>query len=269
MAVSEELDLLREIGAQKIYEDTHISLKHAQSVIHESFEGLTKVQFLGFISILEREYNQDLSVLKAKGLQYFEDEPLKELTDTSVFVEKKRTKSSTLIYIIVALFVFILVAYFSIGDDASTSAAVKIDNSTIVTAQKNINPTMYEHNASDTNSTLVDENSTTPLVVMEEEEEVEVVLPASFKIIAKSKLWIGYIDKTDNIKKQTIIKESLELDPSKEWLLSLGHGHVDIIINGEIQEFKTANNIRFLYKNGELKKLNFKDFKNLNEGRAW
>ena len=258
--MSEELDLLREIGAQKIYEDTHISLKHAQSVIHESFEGLTKVQFLGFISILEREYNQDLSMLKEKGLAYFADEPVKEVSTTSVFIEPNKTKSPTLLYIIVALFVFIVVAYFSIGGDSSTPQTVKIDNSAIVNAQKNINPTAYESNTSD-------ENETIPLVVVEEEKAIEP--PASLKIIAKSKLWIGYIDRTEDIKKQTIIKESLELDPSKEWLLSLGHGHVDIVINGELHEFRSPNNIRFLYKNGELKKLTFREFKILNEGRVW
>ena len=190
MAVSEELDLLREIGAQKIYEDTHISLKHAQSVIHESFEGLTKVQFLGFISILEREYNQDLSMLKEKGLAYFADEPVKEVSTTSVFIEPNKTKSPTLLYIIVALFVFIVVAYFSIGGDSSTPQTVKIDNSAIVNAQKNINPTAYE-------SITSDENETIPLVVVEEEKAIEP--PASLKIIAKSKLWIGYIDRTEDI----------------------------------------------------------------------
>ena len=265
--MSEELDLLREIGAQKIYEDTHISLKHAQSVIHESFEGLTKVQFLGFISILEREYKQDLSMLKEKGLAYFESEPVKEVSTTSVFVEPPRAKSVTPIYIIVALVVFIAVAYFTILNDSSTPEIVKIDNSAIVNAQKNINPAAYESNSSDVNNTLSDENNTVPLVVVEEIEPI--VIPQSLKIIAKSKLWVGYIDRTENIKKQTIIKESLELDPSKEWLLSLGHGHVDIVINGEIQEFKSANNIRFLYKNGEIKKLTFRDFKILNEGRVW
>jgi len=260
MTVSEELDFLRELGAQKIYEDTHISLKHVQSVIHESFEGLTKVQFLGFLSILEREYNKDLSILKEKGLAYFEDEPMKEVSTRSVFVEPARAKSPTPIYIIVALFVFIVVAYFTIGTDSSTPDAVKIDNSAIVNAQKNINSTAYESNTSD-------ENETIPLVVVEEEKAI--VPPASLKIIAKSKLWVGYIDRTEDIKKQTIIKESLELDPSKEWLLSLGHGHVDIAINGELQEFRSPNNIRFLYKNGELKKLTFKEFKVLNEGRVW
>jgi len=265
--VSEELDFLRELGAQKIYEDTHISLKHAQSVIHESFEGLTKVQFLGFISILEREYNQDLSMLKEKGLAYFAQDSASDIDHKSVFVEAKKAKSPTPTYILIALLVFILVAYFSIGGDTSEPVQVKIDNSVIVSAQKNINPTAYESNTSDTNEISIEENTTTPLVVVEEIEPV--VAEPSLKIIAKTKLWVGYIDRTEDIKKQTIIKDSLELDPSKEWLLSLGHGHVDISINGELQEFRSPNNIRFLYKNGELKKLTFRDFKILNEGRVW
>ena len=258
--MSEELDLLREIGAQKIYEDTHISLKHAQSVIHESFEGLTRVQFLGFISILEREYNQDLSTLKEKGLAYFKDEPIKEVSKNSVFVEPKRTKNPMPIYIAIALFVFILVAYFTIVNDSSTPEVVKIDNSAIVDAQNKINSAVYESNSSDVNETV-------PQIIVEEIKAVEV--PASLRIIAKSKLWVGYIDRTQNIKKQTIIKKSLDLDPSKEWLLSFGHGHLDIAINGELQEFKSSNNVRFLYKNGEVKKLTLRDYKILNEGRVW
>ncbi len=265
--MSEELDLLREIGAQKIYEDTHISLHHVQSVIHESFDGLTKVQFLGFISILEREYNLELSALKAKGLSYFENESVVTKSETSVFVEKKRAKNPTPIYIFIAILVFVLVAYFTIGNDSSTAEKVNIDNSTIVTAQKNINPAAYEQNSSDVNTALVDENKTISLVVVQELEEE--MLPPSLKVIAKNKLWIGYINRTDGVKKQTIIKESLELDPSKEWLLSLGHGHVDIAINGELQEFKTPNRMRFLYKDGEIKKLTSRDFKILNEGRVW
>lgn len=265
--MSEELDLLREIGAQKIYEDTHIPLKHVQSVIHESFEGLTKVQFLGFISILQREYNQDLSVLKSKGLAYFNDETFKDVGSKSLFIETKRAKKPTLLYVLIVLIVFSIVAYISIDSNSSTTPSPKIDNSAIESVQKNLDPIVVDLNSSDSNLSEVDENTTNIIEELEVIEAVEVT--PSFKILPKSKLWIGYIDKEKKIKKQTIIKESLELDPSKEWLLSLGHGHVDIEINGEIQEFRSGNNIRFLYKKGELQKLTLRDFKILNEGRVW
>ena len=261
--MSEELDLLRDIGAQKIYEDTHISLKHVQSVIHESFEGLTKVQFLGFISILEREYNQELSGLKAKGLAYFNDESFTDAGSKSLFIETKRAKKPTLLYVLIVLFVFSIVAYISTDSNSSTTPSPKIDNSTIESVQKNLGP-IVDVNSSDASLREVDESVTNKT---EELEAVEVT--PSFKILPKSKLWIGYIDRQTGIRKQTVIQESLELDPSKEWLLSLGHGNVDIAINGELQEFKSANNIKFLYKKGELQKLTSRDFKILNEGRVW
>ena len=258
--MSEELDTLREIGAQKIYEKTHISLKHVQSVIHESFEDLTKIQFLGFISILEREYNQDLSSLKEKGLQYFENESPKKSSPSSVFVEPKRSKKPTIIYIFIAVVVFIAVAYFTIVFNSSSPVVSKIDNTAIESAQKNINIV-------ELNSTVLDENITEPLVVVIEPEVV--VIPASLKIVAKSKLWLGYINRTDNIKKQMVIKEFLDLDPSKEWLITLGHGNVNIEINAEVEKFKTTNNVRFLYKEGKIERLTLEEFKKLNKGRAW
>ena len=256
--MSEELDLLREIGAQKIYEDTHISLQHVQSMIHESFEDLTKVQFLGFLSILEREYHQDLSALKVKGLEYFENEPSPNPTDSSVFVEPKRTYKPTYLYIAIALVVFISVAYLTIASNSSQPTGAPIDNSTIESAQKNITTDTLELNVTDENVTEVVEE------IIEEK-----VVPKEFKVITRSRLWIGYNNRTDDIKKQMIIKEFLDLDPSKEWLLSLGHGNVSFEINGELIEFNTRNIIRFLYKDGELKKLNLRDFKILNEGRVW
>jgi len=263
--VSEELDFLKGLGAQKIFEDTHISLRNAQSVIHESFEGLTKVQFLGFISILEREYELNLSDLKAKGLAYFSDDTFKIEQHSSVFIETKRAKKPTLIYILIALLVFVIVAYISIGDSESVESPETIDNTTIESVQKNLAPLIVDENLSSTTKEeeLLEEEKI-------KEKKVAEVIP-SLKIIAKSKLWIGYVDRQEDIKKQTIIKKNLELelDPKKEWLLSLGHGNVDIIINDEIQEFKTTKNIRFLYKDGELKKLTLRDFKILNEGRVW
>ncbi|MEA3371118.1 MAG: hypothetical protein U9Q40_07245 [Campylobacterota bacterium] len=257
--MSEELDLLREIGAQKISEDTHIPLQHVQSVIHESFEDLTKIQFLGFISILEREYNQELSALKAKGLEYFKAKSLHSSEQHSVFVEPKRVKKPTLIYIIVVFFVFMIVAFISVQSTEDTEVIEEIDNSAIEKVQQKLPPIIVDENSSELSS-KVDENLTL--------QEDEKIVP-SLSIIPKSKLWIGYINRDEEIKKQKIIKKTLVLDPSKEWLLSLGHGNVDVEINGELQEFKSRKNVRFFYKDGELKQLTLRDFKILNEGRIW
>jgi hypothetical protein len=273
-----ELDKLREIGAQKIYEDTHIPLAYVQSVIHESFEGLTKVQFLGFVSILEREYKQNLSTLKEKGLEYFATELLNESEKPSVFVSPKKKMKFTGLYIFVALAIFVFVAYDNFYLNSEKNAPNHLDNSAINSAKKNMNPDADEgaqnidQNLSDANSTVeyVEDMNESSIEAELFEERAPVVRElAPLAIVPRSKLWIGYINKTDNLKKQKVITKRLELDSSKVWLLSLGHGYVDIEANSKTFNYQAPDNIRFLYKDGKLQSLSVKEFKDLNDGRLW
>jgi len=91
--MSDGLSKLKGIGAQKIHERTHIARQHVQAVLHETFDDMTKIQLLGFISILEREYSVDLSDLKAKGQEFYFEESSKIEDDTNVFVTPKKKKN--------------------------------------------------------------------------------------------------------------------------------------------------------------------------------
>jgi len=276
-----ELDTLREIGAQKICEDTHIALKYVQSVIHESFEGLDKIQFLGFVSILEREYKQDLSALREKGLEYFETDYIKEKINPIIFAEQKTNMRMPVFYIIIALAIFIAAIYYSFDFSNEKKSATVVDNSIIENAQKNMMPieenlsVVIDENRSDNNVSSetikksINETQTKqikkqklPKQIVEKKLSLLIILP-------RSKVWIGYINRTDGIKKQTIVKHRLELDANKEWLLSLGHGYVNVEINGENTSYSSAKNLRFRYKDGKLHKLSVNAFKKLNKGRLW
>ena len=57
------LEKLREIGTHKIFERTHIAKKFVEDILNENFSSMNRVQFAGFLSILEREYNLDLHEL--------------------------------------------------------------------------------------------------------------------------------------------------------------------------------------------------------------
>ena len=88
------LQRLKEIGAQKIYEDTHIPVEHIQAILHESFDGLSKIHFIGFISILQREYNIDLSELKNAGVAYYDEKnPLEETLKDGIFIAPKKSRN--------------------------------------------------------------------------------------------------------------------------------------------------------------------------------
>ncbi|MFK5937231.1 MAG: hypothetical protein QM497_02435 [Sulfurimonas sp.] len=271
-----ELDTLREIGAQKIYEDTHIALKYVQSVIHESFEDLEKIQFLGFVSILEREYKQDLSNLRAKGLEYFETEYIKESVNPEVFVVPKTKTRITGLYIFIALSIFIVAIYFSFDFSAQTKSVTVVDNSAIKNAQKNMVPVakmivMIDKNASDNNISIENIEKTETKIIEKQVVTKQIVEKklSPLLVLPKSKLWIGYINKTDGIKKQTVVKHRLELDPNKEWLLSLGHGYVKMEVNGKEITYSSSKNLRFRYADGKLEKLSVSEFKKFNSGRLW
>jgi hypothetical protein len=271
--MSEALDRLKNIGAQKIYEDTHIPVEHVQAILYESFDGLSKVQFIGFISILEREYGDDLSEMRSHGIAYFDEKsvPDEAITDDSIFKPSSNKKNRTVFYIIFAIILFSVAVFYSMQSANKTLHTAIKENKIIKEVKNNI---VLDKNISDANRTLqtvVDTKdiNTTETVEKQKVDEVQVAAPKSFKIIAKTKVWLGYIDVATNKKYQKTFKGELDLDPTKEWLLFFGHGYIDIIINGEKEQFNEKKTLRMLYKDGNISKISLQKFKELNRGNKW
>lgn len=245
---------LRVIGAQKIHETTHIAKKHLNAIFEGDFSNLNKIQLLGFISILEREYNLNLDELRAECLEYFSGEPasLKQDDDeVQVFVTSEKDRNFKPLYIAIAIAILLGAIFFSDSLTSTKSTnTYQIDNSAIDDAKNNLNNNQSEE-VTDINETI----------------EPEVV--KTFKIMSDTELWIGYIDLSSREKYQKLFTGELELDPNKDWLLHLGHGYVDIDVNGEIQEFRGKLNMRMAYQNGEIRKIRFSEFKRLNNGEKW
>ena len=186
--MNEELEKLQSVGAQKIYETTHIPITHIQSILHGSFEGFSKVQFVGFISILEREYQQDLSILKKAGLSYFAEKK-KESINKGLFVVPEKKKQNTTLYLLLSLTIFIgiLILKFGIFVDTTTDVDI-VDDTFIESVKQNIKPlTVISDDNSSTNesneSNVTDINTT---IIIEEIAEPEEIVK-SFKITSKSK----------------------------------------------------------------------------------
>ena len=259
----DKFEELKEIGAQKIHEKTHISKRHIQAVLAENFDNMNKIQFLGFVSILEREYNVSLDDLKSKGLSYYKvNTPCFTAIEDldKIFKSPKKEKNFTLIYVSIIIFVIV---YFILIPLSSTSNNLKnqeIDDTAIENAKNNITLTVEDKNNLDVSIN----NSRKENIDLEVIESVK-----SFKIMPNAKLWVGYIDLQTFKRDQKIFSDELDLDPNKDWLLSFGHGHVDIEINGELNKFNNKMNMRFLYRDGELTVIDFKEFKSLNKGSKW
>ena len=271
--MDDNLKLLRDRGAQTIHNETHISREYVQAIIHETFDSLKSVQFMGFVSILEREYNIDLSDLREKGRAYFKEENEKLQKREQMFISSKKKTGNAKIYIILGVVLFGAFIYMS----PVTEEFIKLDDTKINTVTKNLEilPTLKA-------KSIVEENNETKKILSgvvelnasrEKEVVVEVVpepeIVRTLKILPKRKVWAGYINIKTNQKHQKIFRKEFALDTSKDWLLLFGAGTVKLEVNEEKIQFSSQQNMRFKYVDGNFTKITVIEFKSLNKGSKW
>jgi len=283
--MSDGLKILRDIGAQTIHNETHISREYVQAIIHETFDGLQSVQFMGFVSILERDYKVDLSELKAKAKIHFQDENEKLEKSEQIFVSPTKKTSYTKIYMFLGIVLFLSFMYVSsIAPELGQLNDIKIEKEV---KDSGILPMLEEKvlvvekiDSNETNTSIAgvveekipevtDANTTLKelaTTIMLEESTSE---GRSLKILPKRKIWAGYINIETNQKYQKVFREEFALDVTKDWLLLFGTGTVKLEVNGENVKFSSDQNMRFKYINGIFTKITVTEFKSLNKGRKW
>ena len=243
---------LKEIGSQKLHEDTHIPKEHTKGLVDAVFTKMNKIQFMGFISILEREYSINLDTLKAKGLDYFEDNTREFTIAQKVFVVPKKKKSYTSYYLVAAIIIFIIFFVSNLDPSLETQTIdIELDNTNIENATQSIAPKIEK------------------VMLDEEAKREQERLAATFKILPKTLLWVGYINLNTGEKLQKTFEDELVLDPHGHWLLTLGHGNVDFDVSGDLKQYQTSRNLRFEYKDGKLRKILSAEFIRLNKGEKW
>ncbi len=243
---------LQEIGAQALHEDTHIPKEHARGLVDADFTNMNKIQFVGFISIVEREYGIKLGRLKEKGLEYFKENTQDFTIAQKLFVPQSKKKRFAKFYILAALAIFMFVIFSNLSPLAETKKSnIVMDNTNIQKATTSIAPKIEQ-------------------VMLDEAAKAEEKrLSATFKILPKTLLWVGYINLDTGQKKQKTFTDELVLDPHGHWLLTLGHGNVDFDINGKLISYQTSRNLRFEYEDGKLSKISSAEFTQLNKGEKW
>ncbi|MDQ7047219.1 MAG: hypothetical protein Q9M39_06230 [Sulfurovum sp.] len=103
-------DILEKNSVQAISDKTKILEENIEYVIASEFASLTKVKMLGFISIIEREYEADLSTVKEKAEEYYGDKRISEYLFPigQPVIDEHRAKPTVLI-----IFIFILIGVIS------------------------------------------------------------------------------------------------------------------------------------------------------------
>ncbi len=140
------VDYLIEQGYKKLSTKTFISDVDLEQFLNKDFEGLGKARALGFIQILEREYDIDLSDLKTEYLDYELSHKVKK--PSTLFVERpmkdEKEWKKYLPYVGVLLAIVALIYMFSnLNNDQETTTKMLVERveenkSIIDEAQKNL-----------------------------------------------------------------------------------------------------------------------------------
>lgn len=270
---------LQALGTEKIHERTHISRDKVELVLNKSYAQIGRVQFMGYISILEREYDIDLSGIKEEYTTFCQSNPGMLAPKQSVILQAtSNTKPKWIAAGAVLIIVLMAGGYFLQGKMSAepSEEVMNLTTSAVQVAEKN------DTEVVETNET----NVTAPDVKSETNQSVAAVaqpLPATqltsvssalatsqgTAIIPKYKVWYGMIDLSTGKKVQNITGDPIVIDPTKTWLIVLGHGRVELASPEGKKLLNDKNTVHFICEKGILKQITQQEFITQNGGKNW
>lgn len=263
---------LQALGTEKIHERTHISRDKVELVMTKSYSEIGRVQFMGYISILEREYDIDLSGIKEEYTEFCRNNADMLIPKQSVILQSTSNSKPKWVAAGMILIIILMAGGYFLQGKMSTEPSEGVMNLTTLTVE--VADEIKDANVSENNETNLTITAITP------EANQSVVAPVSVPVqpIASEKqliihpqykVWYGMIDLSNGAKTQKITGDPIIIDSTKNWLIVLGHGRVEI----EYPEGKTLlndkNTVHFVSEKGALKQITQQDFIERNGGKNW
>ncbi len=269
-------EILEENSIKTISQKTKISESNLESLLAGNFDTLQKTKALGFIAIIEREYNADLNRLRENALEYYSEHREESGYSTRLYIdEEKKGKSKLMILVVLGLLAYASWYFFTQFDKKNLSGLIPfIDEETV---ENFVNS--KEVDTSDTAADLsiakvtVDDNKEETVVNKVKEEEtnsqtvsnlVESLVEddsaktdvantlQSVLIEPVNKLWFGLVNMETKERKHFSIDEAYVLEiGEKGWLLATSSAPFSLIQGDETQDFSDAKEHYFkIDKNG-------------------
>ncbi|MFY9142945.1 hypothetical protein [Sulfuricurvum sp.] len=267
---------LQALGTEKIHERTHISRDKIELVMTKSYGEIGRVQFMGYMSILEREYGVDLTALKEEYTEYHKINTNLLKPKSSVILQSAaNSKPKWIAAGIVLILVLMVGGYLLQGKMSAEPQDGVMELSAVAVLPDDVNVTENnETNVSNETSVNSETNVTTPAVSSETNQTVAKASQplASGKELAIRpvyKVWYGMIDMASGKKIQNVTAEPIIIDTSKNWLILLGHGRVEIESSAGKTLLQENNTVHFLCENGSLKQISRNEFIEHNGGKSW
>ncbi|HLD23799.1 MAG TPA: hypothetical protein VJA83_07630, partial [Sulfuricurvum sp.] len=216
---------LQALGTEKIHERTHISRDKVELVMTKSFSQIGRVQFMGYISILEREYDIDLSGIKEEYTDFCRNNADMLLPKQSVILQSTSNSKPKWIAAGMLLIIILMAGGYFLQGKMSTEPSEEVMNLTTLAVE--VADEINDANISENNET----NVTATVVTSEVNQSSVKPAPPPAQPLAsaeqliihpKYKVWYGMIDLSSGAKIQKITGDPIIIDSTKSWLIVLG-----------------------------------------------
>jgi hypothetical protein len=135
------IEMLKKIGVEAISMRTHISTDNVHKLLAGEFESFSAIQFNGFVTIIEREFDVDLTAWRDEFSQRMPEveEPLEPVEDDPFAnaAKSKKQQRMTVAVLTALLILVVMVTYLVLGG-GDKAEKIELNNTAIEQARANL-----------------------------------------------------------------------------------------------------------------------------------
>lgn len=249
---------------EEISKKTKISPISLRFIRNKEFEKIPKAKFFGFINIIEKEFNVDLSELKE---EYNHSAPKKE--EKHEIITETKDKKNYLLFILALLLLIIggFILYTTLNKNPSSNTDTKFSD--IPTFEQNNSSKTANTENLENNSTNITQNITTAQNKLNDLEQnstkkintanksdkktftniTKTAKKYSIDIIPQKLVWFRAVNIDTNKTKEYLTSKEKIL-PKGNYYIKFGHGEITINYGNQTITPNTKKIIRILFKDG-------------------
>ncbi|MDX9743329.1 MAG: hypothetical protein RBT59_05885 [Arcobacteraceae bacterium] len=271
-------DLLKKLDNDELYNKTYITIDNLEAIKNKKFQAFSRFKLMGFIDILSKRLELDLSELRKEAEDYFDSvEPVVQeepMNNPIILNDRNKRMVFGLVATIIGILIVVFL-YFRLSSDKDkelTDIEVSPPSSVVVTPpieQIIENNISVEENSTENNSSFEASKSIEPAIEQNGQKAVAGNYSEIIKIVPTKKVWIGIINLDTKEKKEHITSDELVIDTSINQIIVINGAYLSLIVGNEEKRYDFDGRVRFLCKDGKIKEIKFAEFKALNDGKAW
>ena len=233
---------------EEISKKTKISPISLRFIRNKEFDKIPRAKFFGFVNIIEKEFNVDLSELKEEYNNFNSQKPSKPHQEITI----ETSKNKNFLLIILAIILLIIGGFLLYKENQQKSTQVKetkLNISNITNNTNSTNTTQTQNPTPIINKKITNEKNTTAVSTKEINKTIK---KYQVIIIPQKKVWFRAIN-IDTNKTIEYLTSKEKILPKGNYYIKFGHGEITINYNNQTITPDTKKIIRILFKNGSYK----------------